>query len=271
MASSAKRFILYTNHICPFCQRIEFLLRAKGLWEQVDVRILDLATPRPAWFLEKTGGTTSVPVLELPDGSIIKESLVLLRYVEDVAPGHSPADAYGRAVLNQWLALEGDFVSAGYRFVMNTDETKRAAVEEAYVAQVKRLDAFLRRHAPHSVFLFAQPGLAEAAYAPFFLRFSPLLAHYDLWHYPAAGVERFMAFHDACLALLRDPALSEVSEARVVKAYYDYAVGSGNGKLPAGRTRSSFSVEPDYDARPLPPKDKWHVAALTDQQLGLVA
>src|SRR4051812_31518108 len=102
MASSGFRFILYTNHICPFCQRVEFLLRAKGLWDKTDVRLIDLSTPRPAWFTEKTGGTTSVPVLELPDGSIIKESLVLLRYLEDLVPGHAPTDAYQRAVLNMF-------------------------------------------------------------------------------------------------------------------------------------------------------------------------
>jgi glutathione S-transferase len=42
-----------------------------------------------------------------------------------------------------------------------------------------------------------------------------------------------------------------------VKLYYDYAVGSGNGALPEGRTRSSFTFEPDWRGRPMPPRDKY--------------
>jgi glutathione S-transferase len=48
-----------------------------------------------------------------------------------------------------------------------------------------------------------------------------------------------------------------VSREEIVKLYYDYAVGSGNGALPEGRRVSSFAFDPDWRGRPMPPRDKY--------------
>jgi len=77
-----------------------------------------------------------------------------------------------------------------------------------------------------------------------------------------------LRFRDAALAL---PAIQIVPADTVIKAYYDYAYGVGLAKLVAGRTKSSFSPSPSFGGRPLPPKDKWNTAPLTDAQLGLTA
>ena len=76
-----------------------------------------------------------------------------------------------------------------------------------------------------------------------------------------------LGWRAACLA---HPAAQQVSAEEVVKAYYDYARGSGNGALPEGRTRSSFVFEPNWRSRPWPPKDKYGPGA-TDAELGLLA
>jgi len=65
------------------------------------------------------------------------------------------------------------------------------------------------------------------------------------------------------------PAARQVSHDEIVKLYYDYAVGLGNGALPPGRERSSFVFEPDWRDRPMPPRDKYDRIA-TDSELGLV-
>lgn len=70
---------------------------------------------------------------------------------------------------------------------------------------------------------------------------------------------------DACLA---HPAAQQVSREEIVKLYYDYAKGAGNGALLPGRTRSSFAFEPDWRARPWPPRDKVGHSA-SDRELGL--
>ena len=69
----------------------------------------------------------------------------------------------------------------------------------------------------------------------------------------------------ACIA---HPTADQVCFEEIVKLYYDYAVGSGNGALPEGRERSSFVFEPDWPERPMPPKDKYDRIA-SDAELGL--
>ena len=70
---------------------------------------------------------------------------------------------------------------------------------------------------------------------------------------------------DACLA---HPAAQQVTKEQVVKLYYDYARGAGNGALLDGRSYSSFVFEPDWASRPWPPKEKYGHGA-TDTELGL--
>lgn len=100
---------------------MEILLELKGLRDAVQFSVVDITRPRDPALLAKTRGTTALPVLELADGSIIKESLVLLRYFEDVYPEPPVArrSPYERAVENMLIAMEGDFTGACYRFVMN--------------------------------------------------------------------------------------------------------------------------------------------------------
>ena len=69
----------------------------------------------------------------------------------------------------------------------------------------------------------------------------------------------------ACIA---HPAARQVSQEEIVKLYYDYAKGAGNGALLPGRSASSFTFEPHWRNRPWPPKDKYGHSA-TDAELGI--
>lgn len=204
-------------------------------------------------------------MLELPDGRILKESLVLLRYVEDRYPEPAVArhEAYERAVENMLIAMEGDFTSAGYRFVMNQDAARRQGLAEQMDAQYRKLDDFLSWHAPDGVFLFDRFGLAECVFTPMFARFW-FLDHYEGHDIPP-DLPRVRRWRDACLA---HPAAQQVSREEIVKLYYDYAWGAGNGALLPGRERSSFVFAPHWRSRPWPPRGK-HAGA-SDAALGLV-
>src|SRR5690554_3867992 len=113
--------VVYHIPVCPFSQRLEILLTLKGLCDAVDFRVVDITRPRSARLLKLTGGTTALPILETERGGVIKESLVILRYLEDrwPTPPIARADPYERAVENMLVAKEGPFTGAGYRFVMN--------------------------------------------------------------------------------------------------------------------------------------------------------
>jgi glutathione S-transferase len=73
---------VYHIPVCPFSQRLEILLSLKGLEDRVRFHVVDITKPRPDWLLEKTRGTTALPALETEDGLVLKESMVLLRYLE---------------------------------------------------------------------------------------------------------------------------------------------------------------------------------------------
>lgn len=254
--------------VCPFCQRLEILLELKGLRDRVRFEVVDITKPRPDWLLAKTGGTTALPVLEDERGRVLKESLVLLRYLDQrfTEPAIARADPYEAAVESMLIAMEGSFTMAGYRFVMSPDPDARASLEEQMLERFAALDAFLVKHAPEGPFLFDRFGLAETVYTPFFQRFW-FLEYYEGFELPEEPrFARVRAWREACLV---HPAVQQTSREEIVKLYYDYAKNVGNGALVPGRTRSSFAFEPHFSKRPWPPRDKYGVSA-TDAELGLV-
>lgn len=264
---SSARLRLYHIPVCPFCQRIEILMALKGLDDRLHRHVVDVTVPRPGWLLKKTGGSTMLPVLEDEQGRILRESLVILQYLEDRFPVPSVArqDPYERAVEQMLCAHEREFTTAGYLFVMNRDPARRAALREDLLQHYRRIDAFLRVHSPHGPFLHDRFGWAEAVFTPIFMRFW-FLDYYEDFELPDdAAFARVRQWRDACLA---HPAAQQVSREEIVKLYYDYAKGAGNGALLPGRRVSSFAFEPHWRARPWPPRDKYVIDA-TDAELGL--
>jgi glutathione S-transferase len=258
---------VYHIPVCPFCQRLEILLERKGCRERVRFEVIDVTKPRPDWLLAKTRGTTALPILETDDGRVLKESLVLMEYLDGLFPQRPLAqrDPYRRAVENLMTRMEAEFCTQGYTFVMNQSLERRETLRQGMLAQYARLNDFLVEHSPRGEFLFEDFGWAETVFTPLFMRFW-FLEYYEDFDLPAE--ERFARvrkWRDACLA---HPAAQQVTKEHIVKLYYDYAKGAGNGALLPGRTRSSFAFEPHWRARPWPPRDKYARSA-TDEELGL--
>lgn len=263
------RLTVYHIPVCPFSQRLEILMALKGLKSAIDFHVIDITKPRPGWLLQRTRGTTALPVLETEDGSIIKESLVILRYLENLFPDPPIAqkDPYRRAVEGMLIATENAFTNAGYRYVLNQDPAQTDACRTEMLGQYAKLDAFLCDHSPTGTYLFEDFGLAETVFTPLFMRFW-FLEYYEGFDLPAkVEFDRVRRWRDACLA---HPAAQQVSREEIVKLYYDYAQGTGNGGLLAGRKVSSFAFAPAWQSRPWPPKAKYGVTA-SDLDLGLVA
>jgi glutathione S-transferase len=252
--------------VCPFSQRLEILLALKGRTGAIRFQVVDITKPRDPSLLEKTRGTTALPVLEARDGRILKESLVILRYLDEIFPDPSVAapDAWSRAVETMLIAEEGAFTAAGYRLVMTQDPTKRTDLAAALDASWGRIDDFLRWQSPDGPFLFDRFGLAEVVFTPMFVRFW-FLDYYEGYDIPDR-FQRARRWRDACLG---HPAAQQVSREEIIKSYYDYALGAGNGALLPGRARSSFVFDPHWSTRPWPPGDKWKGSA-SDLELGLV-
>lgn len=267
--TASQKLTMYHIPVCPFSQRLEILLSMKDLRDRVDFHVVDITRPRPDWLLAKSRGSTALPILETEQGQIIKESMVILQYLEQrfPQPAVAQADPYRRAVEAMLCAMEGDFVAAGYKFVMNQDGGQRQSLHDAMLKRYAGLDAFLVQHNPEGVYLFEDFGWAEVVYTPFFMRFW-FLEYYEDFDLPQTPeFARVRRWREACLA---HPAAQQVSREEIVKLYYDYAKGAGNGALLPGRSRSSFVFAPHWSTRPMPPKDKYGYAA-TDAELGLSA
>lgn len=253
--------------VCPFSQRLEILLTLKGCRDAVRFEVVDITKPRDPAQLAKAKGSTALPVLETERGEIIRESLVILQYLEDRFPEVQVAqrDPYLRAVENMLCTMERDFVAAGYRFVLSQDPARRDELYTRMLALYAQLDAFLVEHSPAGTFLFDQFGWAETVFTPMFMRFW-FLEYYESFTLP--DEQRFARVRRWCAACLAHPAAQQVSKEEIVKLYYDYARGAGNGELLPGRARSSFVFDPPWSSRPWPPKDKYAPGA-TDAELGL--
>lgn len=262
------RPILHQIAACPFSQRVEILLALRGLTESVEMRIHDVTQPRPADLLAKTGGVTSLPAFELPDGRVLLESLAILGYLDETLPGAPLArtDPWERAVERMMIGQEDGFASAGYRMIRNRDRDARDGFEAEMLSRWRKLGDFLDRRNPGGVFLFDRFGLAETVFTPLMMRFW-FLEHYEGFDLPdTPDYARARAWREACLA---HPAAQQVTRRQIVTLYADYAWGCGNGALPAGRRISSFAATPPWQERPLPPRDKWGPAP-SDSALGLL-
>ena len=131
--------------------------------------------------------------------------------------------------------------------------------------QYQRLGDFLGEHSPSGTFLFEEFGWAEAVFTPIFMRFW-FLEYYEDFRLPdEVRYDRVRRWIDACIT---HPAAQQVSREQVVKLYYDYSQGAGNGALLPGRSCSSFTFDPDWRTRPWPPRNKYEHSA-TDAELGL--
>ncbi|MBD3679833.1 MAG: glutathione S-transferase family protein [Rhodobacteraceae bacterium] len=263
------KHIVYHIPVCPFSQRLEVLLALRGRRDAVEFRVVDITKPRDPALLAKTRGTTALPVLETPDGAIIKESLVILRYLDEVlgAPLLRRSDPEEHAVESMLIAREGPFTTTGYLFVMNQDPARRDEFNGKLLSLYRDLNDLLLHHSPEGPYLFDGFGMAEAVFAPIFKRFW-FLDYYEGFSLPdGPDYDRVRAWKEACMA---HEATNQVTEEEIVKLYYDYALGAGNGALVEGRKISSFTFEPHWKDRPWPPRDKYAGSA-SDAELGLIA
>lgn len=258
---------MYHIPACPFSQRLKVLLSLKRLSTEVAFKVVDITEPRDPALLKKADGTTALPILELADGRILKESLIILRYLDE-ALGNPVrrSDPYEHAVENLLITHEGPFTMAGYLFVMNQDRGKKDSHANKLNGIYKDINILLNLHNPDGTFLFDEFGLAEAVFTPMFMRFW-FLEYYEGYDMPKGSeFDRARKWRDACLA---HKAAQQVTREEIVKLYYDYALGYGNGAVPEGRKVSSFVFHPDWPDRPWPPKNKYD-GSVSDSELGLV-
>ncbi len=245
---------IYSIAVCPFAQRTRMLLQLKNVaFELIEI---DITRPRPQWFLA-LNPLGQVPVIE-HRGRVLNESSVINEYLDEEFPQLRvmPDDAYQRAQSRVLIdRVNHGFVPAMYQLLMNQDTDRLAAARDRALAEWAWLERFLTRHNPDGAWLWDRLGMADLSIAPFFQRWC-LNAWYRYVEAPSGeDYARVRRWYDACLAhpLVAGTGMPDED---YIKLYEDYALGYGNGAVPAGRARSSFDLSVPLNARPMPPRGR---------------
>jgi glutathione S-transferase len=95
--------LLYHDLRAPNPRRVRIFLAEKGVaYETIEVSIAAAAHQSPEF--RKKNPLALLPVLELADGKILRESMAICRYVEELHPEPNllGADPWERAQIEQW-------------------------------------------------------------------------------------------------------------------------------------------------------------------------
>jgi glutathione S-transferase len=95
--------LLYTDLRAPNPRRVRIFLAEKGVaYDTIEVSIAAAEHQKPEF--RKKNPLALLPVLELGDGKILRESMAICRYLEEQYPEPNlfGADPWERAVIEQW-------------------------------------------------------------------------------------------------------------------------------------------------------------------------
>ena len=95
--------LLYHDTRAPNPRRVRIFMAEKGVaYDTIEVSIDAAANQTPEF--RKKNPLALLPVLELADGRILRESMAICRYVEELHPEPNlfGADPWERAVIEQW-------------------------------------------------------------------------------------------------------------------------------------------------------------------------
>jgi glutathione S-transferase len=95
--------LLYHDPRAPNPRRVRIFLAEKGVaYDTIEVSIAAAQHQSPEF--RKKNPLSLLPVLELPDGKVLRESMAICRYVEELHPEPNllGSDAWERAQIEQW-------------------------------------------------------------------------------------------------------------------------------------------------------------------------
>ena len=95
--------LLYHDPRAPNPRRVRIFLAEKAVaYDTIEVSIATAEHQKPEF--RRKNPLALLPVLELPDGKILRESMAICRYIEELHPEPNllGADAWERAQIEQW-------------------------------------------------------------------------------------------------------------------------------------------------------------------------
>jgi glutathione S-transferase len=181
--------LLYSFRRCPYAMRARLALKVAAL--PVDVREVVLRD-KPVELLALSPKAT-VPVLQTADGTVIDQSLDIMRWALAQNDPHGWLTAGDAAEGDALIALnDGPFKAAldRYKYPQRHPGTTPQSAREEAVAVL--LEALERRLAQHAQLQGPRSSLADAALFPFVRQFAQVDAEW-FGAAPLPGLQRWVA------------------------------------------------------------------------------
>ncbi|BEV07318.1 glutathione S-transferase [Methylophilus sp. DW102] len=159
--------ILYSYRRCPYAMRARMAIWAANI--QVEVREISLRE-KPAHLLQISPKGT-VPVLQLPDGTVLEQSLDIMQWAlaQNDPQGWLNAD---HDAVNALITInDGEFKQAldRYKYPDRYHEQAQLVYREQGEQFLQRLEAALEQH---DYLLGDKPSMADVAIFPFIRQFA---------------------------------------------------------------------------------------------------
>lgn len=145
---------LYSMRFCPYAERVHLVLDAKKI--PYDVVYVNLSV-KPEWLFEKHP-LGKVPAIELEDGTVIYESLILCEYLDSISSSRplTNSDPLQRTLDKLLIDRFSQFIVAFYNIYKDIDALNSDDI-------LKSLDEFeaelIKRDTPF--FHGSQPGMVD--------------------------------------------------------------------------------------------------------------
>ncbi|MDH5634168.1 MAG: glutathione S-transferase family protein [Gammaproteobacteria bacterium] len=153
---------LVSFKFCPFAQRDLVIAREKGI--DIKVTYINLKEP-PQWFLE-ISPFKKVPLLRVGD-AVLFESAAIGEYLDELkSPSLLPDDKLTRAVDRAWIVFASELNMTNSKLIKAATGDEFEQVRDSLRTQLAHLEPVV--HGPY--FNGEAFSLADAAYAPFFMR-----------------------------------------------------------------------------------------------------
>ncbi|MFD0928603.1 glutathione S-transferase [Methylophilus glucosoxydans] len=165
--------ILYSYRRCPYAMRARMAIWAANI--QVEVREISLRE-KPAHLLQISPKGT-VPVLQLPDGTVLEQSLDIMQWAlaQNDPQGWLNAD---HDAVNALITInDGEFKQAldRYKYPDRYHEQAQLVYREQGEQFLQRLEAALEQH---DYLLGDKPSMADIAIFPFIRQFAAVDAEW---------------------------------------------------------------------------------------------
>ncbi|XP_063163193.1 glutathione S-transferase omega-1 isoform X1 [Candoia aspera] len=133
---------LYSMRYCPFAQRTQLVLKAKGIdHEIVNINLKN----KPEWFFEKSP-FGMVPVLETSKGQLIYESPITCEFLDEAYPEKKlyPVDPYEKAYQKMLLEHFSKLPPISYKYILAIKSGEDAsALKNEYQEKLFKLEEIL--------------------------------------------------------------------------------------------------------------------------------